>query len=680
MSLFAQSIASTTAAPISASVVRMSAWRRRFLRLCAVALACGAVTGVLAGEVDPRTRDATLAEGLRTLDAEWARMRGGTLRVPAPGLAPDGLRVRVFLPPGYHTDFPGGYPVVYVNDGQDAEAVGLQPARDAMVLVSQASSGDGATSSPLDVAIVPVILVAIDAPPDRMAAYGFSDRTHSLPASTRHGAVGAQAQAYARWLVDTLVPMIDARFHTRREADGRAILGWSLGGAQAFAMGWEYPEIFGRIGAFSPSLWLRDGTPDETDVDRIQRARIAHRLVAQGEYHAGSRFFFAVGDAEETDDRDGDGVIDVLDDTRDLIDGWRVAGEEAPRTKGLRQLGHSVNPDHAATPSRADVALHVLAGGTHAQASWARMLPAFLAWAYGVEAPPLSATGTVKGWHALPSRHVALRDVDVWLPPSYDADPTRRYPVLYMHDGQNVFDPALAYTGVDWDVDGAMTRLIARGEVREAIVVGVWNTPARFAEYMPRAPVVGETVGSGIDTRPIGRAQDIRSDAYLRYLVEELKPMVDAVYRTRPGRDDTFVMGSSMGGLISLYAVARYPQVFGGAGAVSTHWPACDGCTLDWFAAHLPRPGTHRLYFDHGTATLDARYPPYQARMDAALRAAGWREGRDWITRRFEGAEHNEAAWRARVEIPLRFLLGPARASGGVPNDAPPVASPPVRP
>jgi enterochelin esterase-like enzyme len=114
-----------------------------------------------------------------------------------------------------------------------------------------------------------------------------------------------------------------------------------------------------------------------------------------------------------------------------------------------------------------------------------------------------------------------------------------------------------------------------------------------------------------------------------------------------------------MGGLISLYAVARHPGVFGGVGAVSTHWPACDGCSVDWFAKHLPRPRTHRLYFDYGTAALDALYPPHQARMDAALRRAGWREGREWVTRRFEGAEHNEAAWKARVEIPLRFLLAP---------------------
>jgi hypothetical protein len=102
---------------------------------------------------------------------------------------------------------------------------------------------------------------------------------------------------------------------------------------------------------------------------------------------------------------------------------------------------------------------------------------------------PIEATGTVERWLATPTAPLLARRVDVWLPPSYAQSPRHRYPVLYMHDGQNLFDPSLSYAGIDWDVDGAMTRLIERGEIREAIVVGVWNTPARFAEYMPRAPV-----------------------------------------------------------------------------------------------------------------------------------------------------------------------------------------------
>jgi hypothetical protein len=114
-----------------------------------------------------------------------------------------------------------------------------------------------------------------------------------------------------------------------------------------------------------------------------------------------------------------------------------------------------------------------------------------------------------------------------------------------------------------------------------------------------------------------------------------------------------------MGGLVSLYAVLERPEVFGGAGCVSIHWPLADGLVVDYLAGRLPEPGAHRLYFDFGTTTLDAAYEPYQRRADAILRGRGWREGRDWMSFKDPGAEHSERAWRARLEVPLRFLLGP---------------------
>jgi predicted alpha/beta superfamily hydrolase len=271
---------------------------------------------------------------------------------------------------------------------------------------------------------------------------------------------------------------------------------------------------------------------------------------------------------------------------------------------------------------------------------------------------PLGVTGTVRFHADVPSRHVAARHVEVWLPPGYDAATGTRYPVLYMHDGQNVFAPATSYTRIDWGVDEAMTRLIAERRVRPAIVVAVWNTPARFQEYMPRKAL--DFLPDSVRAVPQARAQldSVRSDQYLRFLVEELKPFIDRTYRTRPGRADTFVMGSSMGGLISAYALAEYPEVFGGAGCVSTHWPAAEGVMLPYLARALPAPGAHRLWFDHGTATLDSLYAPYQQRADSLLRAKGWTPGPRWTTRRYTGAEHSERAWRARIADPLVFLLG----------------------
>lgn len=257
------------------------------------------------------------------------------------------------------------------------------------------------------------------------------------------------------------------------------------------------------------------------------------------------------------------------------------------------------------------------------------------------------------------SRFVEARNVDVWCPHGYAEFTRTRYPVLYMHDGQNLFDPALAFGGVDWGIDGAITRLTCNQQIPAPIVVGVWNTPRRRQDYMPQKPLASP------------KTQDLRarfiqenggppqSDAYLKFLVEELKPFIDSEYRTLPDQPHTLIMGSSMGGLASLYALVEYPHVFGRAGCLSTHWPIGEDLVLDWLGAALPRPGAHRLYFDFGTETLDAGYEPYQRRMDAILQAAGYVQGRDWMTQKFEGAEHSEKAWRARVHIPLSFLLRP---------------------
>jgi enterochelin esterase-like enzyme len=560
-------------------------------------------------------------------------------RIDAPAFAPEQVTISVHLPPGYNAASERQYPVLYVNDGQDMPAVRLRETLQALYR---------------ERAIRPVIVVAIRMLPDRMGTYGLSDRARaqSVVAPTKYGPVGQRAHEYSEWVARTLVPWIDARYRTKPTPDARAILGWSLGALNAFGLGWQYPEVFGRVGAFSPSFWLSSETGD---ADAVQRTRLAQRLLDGTPPRNGPRMFFAVGTDEETDDRDGDGVNDAVDDTRDLIEGWRGAGVER---KGLRQQGYTINLAHAVRPARTDVALYELDGGRHHQESWARMLPVFLRWAYAVHAPAIDATGMLESWQDLPSRHVAARTVDVWLPPGYADNPSKRYPVLYMHDGQNLFDPSLSfYTRTDWGVDEAMTRLIAEGRVREAIVVGVWNTPQRLQEYMPRKPVTGASLPIGVEGMDELPAEGIVSDRYLAFLVEELKPFIDATYRTRRGRDDTFVMGSSMGGLISLYAAAEYPQVFGGVGAVSTHWPIGNGVVVDWLGAHLPDPRTHRLYFDHGTATLDAQYAPYQQRVDALVRARGYVEGRNFMTRVFKGAEHSERAWRQRVDVPLEFLL-----------------------
>jgi predicted alpha/beta superfamily hydrolase len=265
-------------------------------------------------------------------------------------------------------------------------------------------------------------------------------------------------------------------------------------------------------------------------------------------------------------------------------------------------------------------------------------------------------SGNLKRHERFTSKYVDARNIDVWLPPGYEQSRSTRFPVVYMHDGQNLFDPKLAFIGVDWGIDETMTRLIDEGKIREAIIVAVWSTSKRFAEYIPQKPLTSSNVQPLADSPALSRGQ-IVSDNYLKFLVTELKPFIDSTYRTRADRENTFIMGSSAGALVSAYGMAEYPKVFGGAGGMSTHWTIGEGIVIDYLKDHLPDPRTHKFYFDFGTETLDAEYEPYQKRMDEVLRNAGYKEGGNWITKKFAGHEHSERAWRRRVEVPLTFFL-----------------------
>ncbi|MEM8817320.1 MAG: alpha/beta hydrolase-fold protein [Pseudomonadota bacterium] len=265
------------------------------------------------------------------------------------------------------------------------------------------------------------------------------------------------------------------------------------------------------------------------------------------------------------------------------------------------------------------------------------------------------------------SAYLEPRHIDVFLPPGYDGDDSESYSVLYAHDGQNLFNPEMSYTGIDWGVDEALEALLAEGKIRKTIVVGIWNTPKRSREYQPRFV---RDLSDGSTRRLIdgfiGGAS--LSDDYLRFITTELKPFIDRNYRTKPGREDTFLMGSSMGGLISLYGMQLHPDVFSGAACLSTHWPAVFGDGAD--SRHTESMLTHlrtafepladrRWYFDFGTTELDANYEGFQLQVDSLLRELGYAEEELWITRKFEGAGHSERFWRERVHIPLEFLLRP---------------------
>ena len=260
-----------------------------------------------------------------------------------------------------------------------------------------------------------------------------------------------------------------------------------------------------------------------------------------------------------------------------------------------------------------------------------------------------------------PSKFVKPRTVDVWLPAGYP-QPGTRYAVVYMQDGQNLFDPKNSYGGVAWEVDSTLAAL--GPAVRPCIVVGIWNTDRRFTEYAPAKPYAAMSAAARAKMEQ-ERPGAPRSDAYLKFMVRELKPYIDKHFQTSPRRADTFVAGSSMGGLISLYAALEYPRVFGGAACFSTHWPlslkenspAFTESMVRYLDKKLPRSRKSKLYFDHGAATLDAWYEPHQLRIDSVMRAHGY-DASNWRSRSFPGAAHNEAAWKKRVPLALPFLLG----------------------
>lgn len=241
------------------------------------------------------------------------------------------------------------------------------------------------------------------------------------------------------------------------------------------------------------------------------------------------------------------------------------------------------------------------------------------------------------------------RDILVYLPPGYDADPDKRYPVLYMHDGQNLFDAATSFIGVEWDVDETVTRMVESGQVRPLIVVGICNTSDRVFEY---TPVSDRSRGGG------GGAM------YADFIVNDLKPFIDQTYRTLPDRDNTGVAGSSLGGLISLYLAWSHPEIFSRVAAMSTSYGWADSYIVKFIADHSPPPGV-RVWIDMGTAEdrtdRDGDGVPDIIQLHRRVRDLLMDEGLTIPGRlRYvedEGAVHNERAWSARFPRALEFLF-----------------------
>jgi enterochelin esterase-like enzyme len=289
------------------------------------------------------------------------------------------------------------------------------------------------------------------------------------------------------------------------------------------------------------------------------------------------------------------------------------------------------------------------------------------------QGPVHVSAGRIVDLGILKSKYADPRRVVVWLPDGY-TQRGPKYAVLYMHDGQNLFDKATAGYGMEWEIDEHLSKLIAEKKVRPTIVVGIWNTPKRLQEYVPSKAFATLPADYRAKVAALYGGEPL-SDGYLKFVVEELRPLIGRRFNVKTDRANTAIMGSSMGSLISLYAIDEYPKVFGGAGMMSTHWPLVinpDGKAVSqqdyevvsatferYLAPALPSPASHKLYFDHGTETLDAVYKQYQDRVDRIVASRSYVQGRNWLTRSFPGQKHNEISWASRVDVPLQFLLPP---------------------
>ncbi len=236
------------------------------------------------------------------------------------------------------------------------------------------------------------------------------------------------------------------------------------------------------------------------------------------------------------------------------------------------------------------------------------------------------------------------RDIIVLLPPSYFSkllkNHIKRYPVLYMHDGNNLFDPNTSFQGVDWGVDEACARLYKTGAIKEIIVVAVYNNAARMDEY---TPFKDEKHGGG------------RGDKYIEFLTEELMPHINSHYRTLTDAENTAIGGSSLGGLISLYAGVRRADKFGKVIVMSPSIWWANGEIINYIKKTKIDTVKSSIWMDMGGAEGDEGIK-YTRLMNEVLKDK-FGDSKNYSYKEFDGAPHNETAWSARIEHPLLFIF-----------------------
>ncbi|TNJ45206.1 alpha/beta hydrolase [Tamlana fucoidanivorans] len=524
-------------------------------------------------------------------------------------------KITVYLPPNYESST-NYYPVLYLQDGQN------------VFDIKTSYSGEWEVDETLNKLYEKLgfglIVVAVDHGNDkRLSEYAPWD-------AERHGK--GEAKGYLDFLVNTLKSEIDHTFRTKSNPENTAIIGASMGGLFAHYAAFERPGVFGKSAVFSPSFWYFNQVYDFT----TKRAHAANK----------SKVYLLGGGKESSD-------------------------METHVTKMYTLL---INQGF----NRQNLKMKITPEGTHSESFWKNEFETAIKWLFNMPETTMTfkpyrginvSNGSLMRLEGYTSKYIVSRPVDVWLPENYSED--KKYAVLYMHDGQMLFDPASTWNKQAWKVDKVATKLLNKGVVKDFIIVGIHNIKnLRWQDLFPQK--VFKNLSPDIQKKALALKADPNSDKalhgdnYLRFIVQELKPLVDEQFSTYTNLENTFVAGSSMGGLMSMYAICEYPNVFGAAACLSTHWPGVvpvsdtfstvPHAILNYMETHLPNPKTHRLYFDYGTETLDKHYLQYALQVENILKPNGYTKPQ-YENFKFQGADHTESAWNKRLHIPLTYLL-----------------------
>jgi len=267
--------------------------------------------------------------------------------------------------------------------------------------------------------------------------------------------------------------------------------------------------------------------------------------------------------------------------------------------------------------------------------------------------------GSIEVITDLHSNFVEDRNLEVWLPPNFN--PKSNYDLLIMHDGQNLFDGTKTWNKQEWKLDEWASKLIPEKKVKPFIIVGIYNSGGnRWNDYFPENAYDFVNDKRYIDNNK----PELHANAYLEYIVNELIPFIKVKYLRSKDDFETVIGGSSMGGLISMYAVFEYPEIFDAAICMSTHWTGAfvinnnplPDAIFKYMSENIPKSNGKKFYFDYGDQGLDENYPQYSKKVDSIFLSNGYSKN-NYKNLYFKNEWHSEDSWNKRVNIPLKFTL-----------------------